>query len=231
MTLPILYADEHYVAINKPSGLLVHRSPLDKHATEFAVQQLRDQIGQAVFPCHRLDRPTSGVLLFALTREAARFANTEFSNRRVKKNYHALVRGWVNKDGRIDYDLKCETSQNKVSEAVTDYQRLQKYTVAKAVGLYSEARFSLVALSPKTGRKHQLRRHMAHLRNPIVGDTCHGDGHQNRFIREYFNCHRLLLHACQLTIAHPCRAERLSIRADYDETFTRVLAELDEPEA
>ncbi|HAV13722.1 MAG TPA: hypothetical protein DCX06_09590 [Opitutae bacterium] len=95
MPLEIIYADDDYIAINKPSGLLVHRTSLDKHATEFALQLLRDQIGQEVFPCHRLDRPTSGVLLFALNADALRHAQHEFAERRVSKVYHAITRGTI----------------------------------------------------------------------------------------------------------------------------------------
>lgn len=226
MQLNILYADTDYVAINKPSGLLVHRTSLDKHATLFALQLLRDQIGQQVYPCHRLDRPTSGVLLFALNADAARHAQQEFSERRVAKTYHAIVRGWADNEGLIDYELSCEETPNKSYESSTRYKCIERSEVDRPIGRYENARFSLVELYPQTGRKHQLRRHLAHIRHPIIGDTCHGDGAQNRFIREHFDCNRLLLHACQLEIRHPASGELLTIRAYYDDTFRRLVEQL-----
>jgi len=89
--LEILYQDEYLIAINKPSGLLVHKSPIDKHETRFALQELRDQIGQYVYPVHRLDKPTSGVLLFALDREIAKSMSQYFRNNLVHKEYTAIV--------------------------------------------------------------------------------------------------------------------------------------------
>ncbi len=229
MHLNILYADQHYVAINKPSGLLVHRSALDKHATQFALQLLRDQIGQVVYPCHRLDRPTSGALLFALSADAARHAQIEFSERRVVKTYHAIVRGWVDHQGVVDYKLRSEDMPSKYFEAKTNYRCIGQSEIDLPVGRYSKGRFSLVELQPLTGRKHQLRRHLAHLRHPILGDTRHGDGAQNRFIREHFDCNRLLLHACKLKIAHPRSKEIITLHADYDETFSRLSKSLKLP--
>ncbi|MGJ8638044.1 MAG: pseudouridine synthase [Opitutaceae bacterium] len=226
MELTILYADDDYVAIHKPSGLLVHRTALDKAATEFAVQILRDQLGQIVYPCHRLDRPTSGVLLFALSPEAARFAQMEFSSRNVYKEYRAVVRGWTDEHGSIDYPLRSEEAPDKSFEAKTDYARLSQSAVDKPIGKYEHARFSLLELKPLTGRKHQLRRHLAHLRHPIIGDTRHGDGAQNRFIREHFDCNRLLLHACGLEIRLPSNAQTICIRSDYDEGFSSIAKEL-----
>ncbi|MGC6423875.1 MAG: pseudouridine synthase [Lentimonas sp.] len=226
MVLNILHQDDSYVAIHKPSGLLVHRSPLDKLETEFAVELLGDQIGQQVHPCHRLDRPTSGVLLFALTSDAARHAQEEFSQRRVKKIYHAVVRGWPLEIGTIDYPLRSEETPEKIDEAVTNYTRVDQVEIGIPIGRYQQARFSLIELRPLTGRKHQLRRHLAHIRHPIIGDTRHGDGAQNRFMREHFDCHRLLLHAEELRIATPSRTSDLVIKADYDPQFYGALEAL-----
>lgn len=226
MQLKILYADTNYVAINKPSGLLVHRTALDKHATLFALQLLRDQIGQEVYPCHRLDRPTSGVLLFALSPDAAHHAQKEFSERRVIKIYHAIVRGWIDDQGLIDSTLRCEERPGRSYEAKTNYRCIQKSEIDIPVGRYNKARFSLIELHPLTGRKHQLRRHLAHIRHPILGDTRHGDGAQNRFIREHFTCNRLLLHACQLKIYPQISGQTITIHADYDDTFNRLTKQL-----
>ncbi len=113
--LEILYQDDYIVAINKPSGLLVHKSPIDKHETRFALQELRNQIGQYVYPVHRLDKPTSGVLLFALSKEIAQLMGEAFRNNEIKKEYIAVVRGYVDDSGMIDYPLK-EMLDSKVQK-------------------------------------------------------------------------------------------------------------------
>lgn len=210
--LPIVFHDDHFVAIDKPSGLLVHRSWIAREATEFALQKVRDQIGQRVYPVHRLDRPTSGILLFAKDADTARLTTELFASRQVEKIYHAVVRGYI-QDGVLDYPLKEELDKiadaqadpNKEAQAaVTEYRCLKQIELPFAVGKrHPTSRYSLVELKPRTGRKHQLRRHMAHLRHPIVGDSHHGDGRHNRFFREHFNLHRLMLAATTLAFEHP----------------------------
>lgn len=218
--LKILYHDEHYVAIDKPSGLLVHRSPIDKQATEFAIQRLRDQIQQCVYPCHRLDRPTSGVLLFALNKEAMSYAQNEFAEKRVQKAYTAICRGWIQtKSDEIDYPLKSEEPPYKTKEAVSRYQVLEQTELPVALGRYSSARFSLVELTPITGRKHQLRRHLAHIRHPILGDTRHGDGLQNRFLRKQTGQQQLMLRSIYLKINLQNSPQPTTIRSGSNAAF------------
>lgn len=199
LKLTLLYQDEWLVAVNKPSGLLVHRSWLDKGETRFAMQMTRDLIGgRHVYPVHRLDRPTSGVLLFALDPVIARALTEAFTQRQVHKEYLALVRGWAPEQGVIDYPLKEQLDKiadamsnpdRPAQDAVTTFRRLHKVELPHAVSKkHPTSRYSLVRLFPKTGRKHQLRRHMDHLFHPIVGDTTHGDGRHNRFFREHFGC-------------------------------------------
>ena len=220
--LEILYHDEHLVAINKPSGLLVHRSLIDTREREFALQLTRDQIGQRVYPVHRLDRPTSGVLLFALSSEIARLLSQQFAQHGVTKRYLALVRGYCNTKGCIDYALKeeldklsdAQAEKNKDAQpAITEYTCIQQIELPFAVGRYDSARFSLLRLIPHTGRKHQLRRHMKHIFHPVVGDTSHGDGKQNALVRNKFQCHRLMLHANGLQLLHPVSGNSLNIQA------------------
>ena len=226
--LEILYQDEHLVAINKPTGLLVHRSPIDKNETEFALQLVRDQIGQYVYPIHRLDKPTSGVLLFALSKEMAKAMSDIFKSRQSVKEYIAIVRGYIDESGIIDYPLKEQldkmtdkkVNQDKeAQEAVTHFERLGTVELPYAVSRYKVARYSLVKLFPKTGRKHQLRRHMKHFFHPIVGDTTHGRGEHNKLFREKFDCHRLLLHASSISFTHPLTKKSLRIEARTDKIF------------
>jgi len=238
--LPILYQDEHLVAIDKPSGLLVHRSMIDKRETRFALQLVRDQIGQYVYPVHRLDKPTSGVLVMALSPEIAtklteQFAQKSSNSKQLTKKYIALVRGYTDAEGTIDYPLKEEldkmtdkkAQQDKpAQEAITHYKTLWQGEVPIAVGRYPSARYSLLSLTPQTGRKHQLRRHMKHIFHPIVGDTTHGDGKHNDMFRERFALSRLLLVAKELTFEHPVSGEIITLSASLGEEFERVLCGL-----
>ena len=229
--LEILYQDEYLVAINKPSGLLVHKSPIDKHETQFALQMLRDQIGQYVYPIHRLDKPTSGVLLFALSAEMAQTMSLLFRSSQVHKEYIAIVRGFTEDGSLIDYPLKqmLDTKEQKkqgitkeIQEAQTQYERLATIELPFPVSRYPVARYSLVKLFPKTGRKHQLRRHMKHIFHPIVGDTKHGRGEHNKLFREKYECHRLLLHSNKISFIHPIHKEELVIAASLDNTWLRL---------
>ncbi len=224
--LQIIYQDEYIVAVDKPSGMLVHRSFLDKHETVFVMQTLRDQLGQHVFPVHRLDRPTSGVLLFALSSDVARLLGEQQAQLLWRKHYLAVVRGFMLQGDELDYALqeqlddiadKFSRSDKAAQQAITRYQPLQRLELPIPVSKYPAARYSLVALQPITGRKHQLRRHLAHLRHPVVGDTSHGDGKHNALFRQHFNCNRLLLVAKQLQLPHPVTGEPLRLSAGLNE--------------
>ena len=230
--LEILYQDEVLVAVNKPAGMLVHRSWLDRHETQFVMQTLRDQIGQRVYPIHRLDRPTSGVLLFALNSEIANLLCQQFEQKQIEKQYLAVVRGYVTGHGEIDYPLKVQLDKiaDKFSQldkapqsAVTFYEGLQTVEMSYGVGRYATSRYSLVRLIPQTGRKHQLRRHMKHIFHPILGDTQYGDLHQNRALMEHTGCARLLLHAEKLTFVHPLTQRPMTIQAGLDAQWQNLV--------
>ncbi|CAM2849520.1 tRNA pseudouridine(65) synthase TruC [Vibrio neptunius] len=234
MMLDIVFQDEYFVAVNKPAGMLVHRSWLDKHETQFVMQTLRDQIGQHVFPLHRLDRPTSGVLIFALSSDVASQVMPMFANHEMVKTYHAVVRGWIEEAGRLDYALKVEldkiadkhaSQEKEAQEAITDYCPLAKTEIPYSTGKFPTTRYCLMELKPLTGRKHQLRRHMAHLRHPIVGDTTHGDGKHNKLFREVYDSHRLLLHASRLEFVHPFTKKTVLIKAKVDDTWQKICDE------
>ena len=233
--LEILFKDESLVAINKPSGLLVHRSPIDQYETRFAMQMTRDQIGQHVFPVHRLDKPTSGVLLFALSSKVASVLTKQFTAIAMHKTYWAVVRGYTNDSGVIDSALQeqwdkmmgsPEDKDKPAQAAITHYKRLITTELPYRVGRYDTARYCLVELQPKTGRKHQLRRHMKRIFHPIIGDTSHGDGTQNTFLREQFGLSRLMLHAKSIGFKHPVSGQEMLIEADVPQDFLAILTQL-----
>ena len=235
--IDIIYEDEFLVAINKEAGLLVHRSWLDKGETRFAMQLTRDAVGCHVFPVHRLDKPTSGVLLFAKSSDVTRTLNEAFTEHRVTKQYLAVVRGFMPEQGTIDYALsfqpdaiadKFANSDKPAQEAVTHWQSLAQVELPFAVSKkHDTSRYSLIRLTPKTGRKHQLRRHMRHVFHHIVGDTSHGDGRHNRFFRSQYGCARMLLHAQTLALSHPVSGEPLLLTAGLDDQWLHILEAFD----
>lgn len=234
-TLEILYQDEHLIAINKPSGLLVHRSEIDKRETLFALQLTRDQIGQRVYPIHRLDRPTSGVLLFALNSTVAKSMSVQLIDKAVDKRYLAVVRGYCQQGIKIDYALKEILDKFADKDAKKDKPAQDAISYLTPIGVsempfpsgrYPQSRYSVVELIPETGRKHQLRRHMSHIRHPIIGDTNHGDGKQNLAAKEHLNLNRLALHAYSLSFSHPVTNEAVKIIAPLDTEMSQLLMKL-----
>ena len=234
-TLPVIYRDEYLIAIHKPAGLLVHRTVLDRHETRFAVQILRDQIGQYVYPAHRLDRGTSGVLLFALDRDMARELGKQFEAQCIDKTYLAVVRGHPPESGRIahaltrefdDCEFRAAGSERVVQEAVTDYRRLATVELPYGVDRYPSSRYALLELKPETGRRHQIRRHLKHISHPIIGDATYGKGRHNRLFQHLFKCHRLLLACLEMQITHPASGETLRLAAPLADDFQSVVAQL-----
>lgn len=232
--LTILYQDEYLVAVDKPPGLFVHRSFMDKDEIYFALQLIRDQIGQYVYPLHRLDRPTSGVLLFALTQDVARLMGQAFSERNIQKTYYALTRGHLLNEGVIDYPLKEKldelgdknVSRDKAAQsAITHYQSVATTSLQVPLGKYSSVRYSLIKCLPHTGRRHQIRRHLAHLRFPIIGDINYGDNKQNPFFGEYFGFKRLMLIAKRVDFTHPITGSEIAIEAEFDAQWQQLFEE------
>lgn len=212
MSLEILYQDEAVVAVNKPSGMLVHRGWANDKIV--AMTEVRDQIGQWVYPVHRLDRGSSGALLFALSSEVAATIGHAFSERLVQKYYLALLRGVPEELGVIDHNIPKKEGGPKV-EAQTAYRRL---------GV--SGRYSLVEAMPRTGRLHQIRRHFKHISCPLIGDVKYGKGEHNRHFRDNYNLHRLALHSHGLALDHPVSGERLEIHAGLPEDLAKTIIEL-----
>lgn len=232
MTLTILYQDESLVVIDKPPGLLVHRSPIDRHETRFALQLLRDQIGQRVYPVHRLDKPTSGVLIFALSSAMAATLSQQFAAKTVTKYYLAVTRGFAPQAGCIDYALKEKLDKiadkhrradRPAQDAVTHFERLATAQIPVAIDRYPQSRYSLLSLRPETGRTHQLRRHMKHIGHPIIGDAKHGKGVHNRYFQSAYGCRRLLLACVKMAVVHPATGKALVFEAGLDEQYLSVV--------
>lgn len=211
MRLRLIHADEDCAAIDKPSGLVVHRSERSADRRT-CMSLLRDRLGRHVYPVHRLDRGASGALIFGLDPAAARALVDSFTARRVAKRYLAVVRGWAPEAGEIDRPLAREPG-GPSDPASTRFRSVARAELPHAVGRYPSARYSLLEAEPHTGRTHQLRRHLAGISHPIVGDVTHGDSRHNRFFRERFGSRRLLLHAWRLTLPHPTRDGELDLVA------------------
>lgn len=229
--IPILYLDDHIVVVAKPAGLLVHRSTLDRHETRFLVQSLRDQLGRPVTPVHRLDRPTSGALVLAFDGESCARLSDAFERGLVRKQYLAIVRGEIPSDGFIDHALarlRDDPGDRPGAPEVRDiaqthYRRLASAELACRIDRYPTTRYSLVALQPLTGRRHQLRRHMKHLSHPIIGDTTYGKSSHNRFFAERFGNQRLLLTATCLRFPHPADSRPVTVEAPLPDDFRKVV--------
>lgn len=222
--LEIVYQDQYMVAVNKPHGLLVHRSSIAADAEEFALQLVRDQIGKTVYPVHRLDRKTSGLLVFALKSRIAAKLKTIFEDANTQKTYSAIVRGYFPDAIEVDYALT--NDRGKTQEAITHFKTISRTELPVPFGKFETSRYSLIEASPKTGRMHQIRKHLNHLRHPIIGDRPHGCNKQNRLFKERWNMTTMLLHARQLELVHPVSAIPMVLQAEPFEEFKRMLEEL-----
>ena len=219
--LEIVYQDDYLIAINKPHGLLVHRSSIANDAKEFALQMLRDQIGRHVSPVHRLDRKTGGLLLFALDKESEIAMHQQFQSAEVVKKYLAILRGYAPDSLEIDYPLAKENGT--MQEAFTAFVTLKRAELEVAFGKHPTSRYSLVEATPTTGRMHQLRRHFAHIFYPIIGDRKHGCNKQNRFFKEQWDMTTMLLHASELSFKHPVTGKQVELKAAVQREFEGVM--------
>ena len=221
--LDIIYEDSDFIAINKPCAIMVHPTKITEDKV-FLMQILRDQIGQRVYPVHRLDRPTSGVLLFGKHSDAAAEISTLFRNQLVKKEYRAIVRGFMDEKGIINHPI-ANKKFAEAQSAVTLYKKLSEINYPAAIGPYPSARYTYLALYPQTGRRHQLRRHLSHLRHPIIGDKRYGDLKHNKYFAEQLDSPFLLLHALRMNFEiSPGKTIRLEapIQAHFSSTLEQL---------
>jgi tRNA pseudouridine65 synthase len=216
-SISLLYVDDHLVVADKPSGLLVHRGW--DNDDDVAMFRVRDTIGAYVYPIHRLDRGTSGALLFARTQECAAALHAAFEAHRVDKQYLALVRGHAPEGGVIDHPVPKSEDGPRVP-ALTRFTLVARSTVDRC---------SLVLAQPATGRLHQIRRHLRHINHPLVGDVAYGSGVINRHYRASYALHRLALHACRLAFDHPVTGARIDVEAPVPEDLGAALDKLGLP--
>ncbi|RVU01626.1 pseudouridylate synthase [Mucilaginibacter limnophilus] len=219
--LDIIFQDDYLVAINKPHGLLVHRSTIAAEASEFALQLLRNQLNRKVNPVHRLDRKTGGVLLFAFDKETEIAMQQQFAENNLSKKYLAIVRGYTDDTGEIDYPLRKENGT--LQDAFTAYTTLNRVELDIPLGKHPTSRYSLIEVHPTTGRMHQIRKHMAHIFHPIIGDRTHGCNKQNKLFAEKWEMNTMLLHAKSLQFTHPVTGKDICIEALPREEFQNVM--------
>lgn len=219
--LEIIYQDENVLVVNKPNGLLMHRSKIAQDASTSVLKILRAQTGLHLYTVHRLDRKTSGLLIIALKPETQSFLNEQFRERKVSKCYRAIVRGYTESEGIIDYAIK--NDKGIVKDAITLYRTVDRYDCPWPSGSHSSSRYSLVELYPETGRYHQLRMHMAHIFHPIIGDRPHGCNKQNRLWKELHGINTMLLHAIRLTVSLKPDTEPITFEAPVFPDFERSL--------
>jgi len=223
--MQIIYQDEHFFVIDKPAGLFVHPPERSKYPTppeKICLYALREKFQQEVFPVHRLDAPTSGLVIFAFNKDATRELSKLFADREMQKTYHAFVRGFTEAEGSIELPLSIAGFTEPI-DAITGYQTLKHLELPVAVGKkYPTSRYSWVEVRPVTGRWHQIRRHFDQIAHPLIGDIEHGDSYHNRFFRDELKISGLCLRATQLEFTHPWSKTPIQIQAPTCEKWQKI---------
>ncbi|AWF80845.1 pseudouridylate synthase [Microbulbifer sp. A4B17] len=233
----ILFEDDYLLAAYKPEGWLVHRSEIDRQEQRVLLQYLRNLCGNFLYPVHRLDKPTSGVIIFAKSGDTAAQLQQQLESDLSSKKYIAVCRGYSPIDGIIDHaltpvaDFKHQRKRPKADlprqQAITLYRRLETIELPHEVDRYPTSRYSLVEIQLKTGRRHQIRRHFKHIHHPLIGCPKYGKSIHNRFFANEFNCHRLLLHATELKLQHPVSDSQLIIQCAVQGHFLQLIEQFD----
>lgn len=226
--LVLLHADARLVVVDKPAGLLVHPSALDAHEADTALGRLQSATGRRWWTVHRLDKGTSGALVFAADADAARALGAAFETPgAVAKRYLALVRGWPADAGVCEHPLARDPERpsagQPLRESRTRWRVLRRLEWPFAVDArHATSRYALVEARPETGRRHQIRRHFKHLGHPLVGDATHGKGPHNRAVAAWLGTNRLWLHAAAIELPHP-DGGRLAVDAATGEEWSRLV--------
>lgn len=211
--LNILFEDENLIAVDKPSGLLIHPHPQLKNVKENLMMQVRDHLNHYVYPIHRLDRSVSGVVLFGKNSEIVPLVQDKWNTEQTKKYYLGLTKGVIESPGIFDFALQDENKVKKDSK--TSYWPLLNFEFN-----------TLVKIQIHTGRHHQIRRHFSRRMHQIIGDTAHGKGKTNRMFREHYALHRIFLHSYKLIFPHPLTMERMQVTTELPSELCSVLDKL-----
>jgi tRNA pseudouridine65 synthase len=223
MELEIRYQDEQLVAVYKPAGLIVHRNEFSEAGEDSLLMLLRRQLDRYLFPVQRLDKGTSGLMLFGLEKEAARQLADSFMSRKVEKQYLAIVRGHPPAEQLIERPLRRKPHPD-FQEARTRFRTLARAERPWPIGRYSQSRYALLEVDIFTGRWHQIRRHLAFENHPIIGDRKHGDRDHNRYFEQQLKLDRLMLHAARLRLPHPKSGKMLELSAPPEGQFAQAQA-------
>jgi len=223
MEIEVCFEDEHIIAVNKPNNILVHHSFMARNMDQEStlIELLQEQLKLKLYPAHRLDRKTSGIILLVKKREEVKQFQDLFKFNKIYKTYHALVRGFTPEMGTIDSPVKGRDA-NVHRDAHTEYRKLQEVCLDIPVHPYQNSRYSLLELKPQTGRLHQLRIHLNKISHPIVGDPKYGDRFHNRMFEEQLGMSKLFLHASSLTFAHPFNNKKVYINAKLPADWCRI---------
>jgi len=221
-TIEILFEDEYIIIVNKPNNVLIHYSHYARNIKDATlIDLLENQIEKRVYPLHRLDRKTSGVIVFAKEKEFIPTFQELFFNDEIQKIYLGIVRGFSPENGKIESPVK-NPETKKYKEALTLYETLNSATLEIPVHPYPQSRYSLIKLTPKTGRMHQLRIHLNKISHPLVGDYKYGDRFHNRNFEDNFDCHNLFLHAYQLSFIHPFSNQDIQVIAPLNKNWKQM---------
>lgn len=222
--MEIIFEDEYVLALNKPNGLLVHHSHYARNVEGDSLMELLESSFGKLHLIHRLDRKTSGIVLVAKSKEALVKFQELFMTNNIQKAYYAVVRGFAPKTGKVDTPIRIDET-DIYKDALTYYSCLETIELDIPVHPYPKSRYSLLELIPKTGRMHQLRKHMNKISHPIIGDYKHGDRFHNRNFEQNFNWHTMFLHAASLDFAHPYSNQNIELKADFPENWNQLFQE------
>lgn len=219
--IKILYQDEFLAVVNKPHNLLMHLSSIARDIDENIKDMLELQLDKKVFLVHRLDRKTAGALVIAFDSVTAQEISQLFIDKSISKVYWAIARGHFTEE--IEVNKALENENGNMQDATTFFKPLKTTSIEVSTGKYSETRLSLIECYPKTGRMHQIRRHLAHLRHYIINDKPHGDCKVNKVFKDKLDFNHMMLHAKQIEFTHPKTKQKLRVEAPLFEEFERML--------
>jgi len=224
MRIEICFEDEYVIAVNKPNNLLVHHSFMARNMDEEStlIGLLQEQLSLKLYPAHRLDRKTSGLIILVKNKVEVSAFQDLFKFNKIQKTYHALVRGFTADSGVIDSPVKGRDA-NVHRDALTEYRKLQEVCLDIPVHPYQNSRYTLLELKPQTGRLHQLRIHLNKISHPIIGDPKYGDRFHNRMFETEFSCDKMFLHASSLNFVHPFTQKEITIKSEFPDDWHVIL--------